>query len=251
MGFTTELAERKCIDEILELRNTSIQKFKEALEILESIETRCKSLGDYIYPFSSTEIRNLEIFRKELDKRLWEHCFDKLGVFTLMDSRNIEILRKELKEQTPEFTEENIYATTEKMYENRTEYFCRSIILTFRGLSKDHKTNTNEKFKIPDKCIIKRFVECRYDKGLRINYYNKNRFSDIDRAFKVLDKKPFEQRKAVCEANDKLYNSDTYENDYLVLKGYHNGNAHIKFKRIDLLDKMNQIIAEHYGNSLK
>ena len=88
-------------------------------------------------------------------------------------------------------------------------------------------------------------------KSLKLSYYRQDKLSDIHRTFCVLDNEEFQQRQAICEAEKAFRAGDTYENKYFIMKGHKNGNAHIKFKRIDLLDKANQLIAEYYGNSLK
>jgi hypothetical protein len=35
-----------------------------------------------------------------------------------------------------------------------------------------------------------------------------------------------------------------------VVRLYRNGNGHVGFKRLDLIDSMNRIIARHYPNAL-
>lgn len=48
------------------------------------------------------------------------------------------------------------------------------------------------------------------------------------------------------------YQAQTYafETDYLRVKWFKNGNAHIEFRRMDLVEQMNRIIARHYPNVL-
>ena len=202
---------------------------------------------------SGLRLLDIEGFTTELDKRLWNHCFDKLGVFTVMNSKNIEKIRKEIEQKPPLLTQEIVESTINRLYEDRKKYFVEGIIDTFQRLSSDHKTNTNEKFKIPDKCVIKYMLEPSWSQSnhLRINYSNENRLEDIQRTFCVLDKKEFQQRQTVCEINAKLKEGNVYENEYFHLQGYKNGNIHIAFKRIDLLDAANQLIADYYGNVLK
>jgi hypothetical protein len=40
------------------------------------------------------------------------------------------------------------------------------------------------------------------------------------------------------------------ENDYLAIRTFKNGNGHVMFKRPDLVDAMNRIIAKHYPGAL-
>lgn len=86
---------------------------------------------------------------------------------------------------------------------------------------------------------------------MSIKYHSENRLSDIHRIFCILDKKNFEPRQVICEVNETLKKTQVFENEYFELKAYKNGNAHLRFKRIDLLDQANQLIADYYGNTLK
>jgi len=40
------------------------------------------------------------------------------------------------------------------------------------------------------------------------------------------------------------------ENDYFHLRWFKNGNGHLTFKRADLVEQMNRILAKHYPNAL-
>lgn len=40
------------------------------------------------------------------------------------------------------------------------------------------------------------------------------------------------------------------EDEYLRVKSFRNGNGHVTFKRPDLVDRMNLIIAKHYPGAL-
>jgi hypothetical protein len=42
----------------------------------------------------------------------------------------------------------------------------------------------------------------------------------------------------------------TAENEYLQIRVFKNRNGHITFKRPDLVDQMNKILAKHYPNAL-
>jgi len=245
-----ELVQRRKIEEIINIRNESIRIYQMALDNLAAIRIGLDTLGECLSPVTA-RLDDVKEFAKRLDEGLWLHCMDKLGIFTVMDSGNVEKFKKEIHEKTPEFTIENIEASTKNLYEHRKDFFVEGIINTFRNLSADYKTNSNDKFKIPDKCIMRYMIDPGWSYGFHISYRSENRLSDIQRTFCVLDKKEFVQRQAVCEANEKLKNKEPYENEYFELKGHKNGNAHIKFKRIDLLDKANQLIADYYGNTLK
>jgi hypothetical protein len=45
---------------------------------------------------------------------------------------------------------------------------------------------------------------------------------------------------------DKQRSSAVFEDDYVSIRYFQKGSAHITFKRPDLIEKMNDIIARHY-----
>ena len=50
-------------------------------------------------------------------------------------------------------------------------------------------------------------------------------------------------------ACDKTTDPDA-ASDYISVRSFRNGNGHATFKRPDLVDRMNQIIAKHYPGAL-
>ncbi len=50
--------------------------------------------------------------------------------------------------------------------------------------------------------------------------------------------------------NAAFTNTDPFEDDYCRARAFKNGNLHLEFKRPDLLDKLNEQIADHYANTL-
>jgi hypothetical protein len=83
-----------------------------------------------------------------------------------------------------------------------------------------------------------------------------DRLDDLMRVFHVLDGKPeadyrqgcYVQLGAAFRAQSEWPKS--YQNDYFELRLFRNGNGHLCFKRLELVDAMNAIIARHYPNAL-
>ena len=78
--------------------------------------------------------------------------------------------------------------------------------------------------------------------------------NDLQRVFCFLDNRVDEYkpdikpiRNAIDEAARK---GEEYKDEYFNIKLFKNGNAHIKFNRLDLLDKVNELIADYYGATL-
>lgn len=76
-----------------------------------------------------------------------------------------------------------------------------------------------------------------------------HQLDDIDRVFKTLDKKRFQPRQLESGLNAAFKDRQVFEDDYYRAKGFRNGNLHLEFKRDDLLERVNELIAEHYGEN--
>lgn len=220
--------------------------------VVNMIAESKKRLGDYIYP-NSYEIRNWkEDFTKELDTNLWRYAFRKTGLERYMDAKAKQDFERSLESKVPEFTVENIRSIVFYAAQDADTMFARGIVNTFHRLSDDHKTNTNKRFTVNPKAIIKHVFGSNFCGGLSVNRYSIDMLSDIDRVVKVLDGQKFEAHELECKINDCYKQTQTtiYEDDYYRIKGHKNGNAHIEFKRQDILDKINLIIAKYYGDNI-
>ena len=73
-------------------------------------------------------------------------------------------------------------------------------------------------------------------------------WNDVDRVFKTLDGKKYVERSLSCAMNTAFQDGGYYEDEYFAAKAYKNGNLHLRFKRADLVEKVNLIIAKRYGS---
>ena len=130
------------------------------------------------------------------------------------------------------------------MFEARGDMFDRGVVTCFRKLSWDYKTNEPCKF---GKKIIMRLFQWNHAISDRCDSLD-----DLVRVFHCLDSKPEPDhrqgigRQLHGEANRLM----RLETDYLVIRWFANGNGHITFTRLDLIEKLNQIIAKHHPNAL-
>lgn len=80
-----------------------------------------------------------------------------------------------------------------------------------------------------------------------------DRLDDLLRVFHVLDGKPeADHRQGVYYMASEAHRQghSFAENGYLAMKWYKKGSAHITFKRLDLVEQLNRILAKHYPNAL-
>jgi hypothetical protein len=210
----------------------------------------------------------LTVARRLLDADIWAYIIERTELETLMDKKAKDDLRKqmeyvpqrtrngevingdEIAKGLPPVTVETVEATLRHFAGEADSIWRRGIATAFSNLDKRFKSHDG--FKIGSRMIL---TYCFSEwGGLAYGGHHRDTLLDIERAFLVLDGKP--PRAAyggICglvEANKQRPSSDCpaeWEGDYFRLVGYMNGNGHLWFTRKDLVQKVNQILAEHYG----
>ncbi len=182
-----------------------------------------------------------------IDAEGWNYLLQESGLRTLMDATARETWAKQIAEgEVPELTAANIEATFGQLYEARGDMFERGVLQCFRRLSWDYKTN--QPFKFGKRVIVTGLMTGGYA-GSRAT----NELDDLMRVFHVLDGQPEADHRngmhALISAARHERRRDA-ENAYLHLRWFKNGNGHATFKRPDLVDKLNLILAKHSPTAL-
>lgn len=186
--------------------------------------------------------------RLGIDAAAWQYLMHESGLRSLMDASAREKWDKAISEgDIPELTKPNILSTFTMLHDSRGEMFERGVIACFKGLTWCYKTNLPQKF---GKRIVVTYLNSSYSR-------KHDAIDDLLRVMHVLDGKPEPDHRGGFRSMLVAANLDGYvmkagqcENEYLSVRTFKNGNGHITFKRLDLIDKMNLIIAKHYPGAL-
>ncbi|EER6664260.1 DUF4942 domain-containing protein [Escherichia coli] len=189
-----------------------------------------------------------------LDRSIWRDLMQRSGMLALMDAEARDEWYGSLEgEDIPAICEENILSTFKQLHLNKGEVFERGVINVFKGLSWDFKTNSPCKF--GTKIIVSRLV--KYDRwGFGLNCgWQRDRLADLERMLMLLDGKPVPDNRAdvTRRLGDHIHtnrHSNRYEDEMFTIKYFQKGTAHITFRRPELVDKLNDIIARHYPGAL-
>ncbi|MFE8664006.1 DUF4942 domain-containing protein [Serratia nevei] len=255
------------IERIITGRNAALAQIEALIHQLDTISTLTNSIGGgtakdwgmrpghrYDCWFTEKPGTAMKAITRNIDRDIWRDLMLKSGMLSLMDAQARDEWHKNLEGgDLPEISEENILATFEQLHYSKDEIFERGVINVFKGLSWDYKTNSPCSF--GKKIIINNQVTYnRWVFSLNWGWY-RDQLTDLERMLFLLDGKPIpDNRGDICtrvmaHIRDNSA-KDVYEDEFFSIRYFQKGTAHLTFKRLELVEKMNDIIAKHYPGML-
>ncbi len=254
------------IERIVTGRNTAIAQIEALIQQLEDISALTASIGggranewaerQYRYDcwLMDKPETAIKAITRNIDRSIWKDLMQRSGMLALMDAQARDEWYNSLeKDDIPSVSEENILSTFKQLHHSKGEVFERGVINVFKGLSWDYKSNNPCKF--GKKIIVNGLV--KHDRwGFGLNWgWQRDRLADLERMLMILDGKPVPDNRAdvTRRLGDHIHenrHSNRYEDEMFAIKYFQKGTAHISFKRPELVDKLNDIIAKHYPGML-
>lgn len=196
----------------------------------------------------------LPAITRNMDRSLWRDLMLKSGMLSLMDAQTRTQWQQNLEDgDLPAISEANIFSTFEQVHQSKDDVFERGIINVFKGLSWDYKTNSPCLF--GKKIIINNMVmHNRWGFSLAWGF-RRDQLVNLERMAFLLDGKAIPDNRGdistrlVEHIRDNLA-KDVYDDGYFSVRYYQKGTAHLTFKRAELVEMMNDIIAKHYPGML-
>lgn len=196
----------------------------------------------------------MPVITRNIDRSIWRDLMLKSGMLTLMDAEARSQWAKNLEEgDLPAISEANILSTFEQLHHNKQEVFERGIINVFKGLSWDYKTNNPCYF--GKKIIVNNLV--KHDRwGFSLNWgCRRDQLADLERMLCLMDGKPIPDNRHDVSVRFMDFVRDNphqqvFEDELFTIRYFQKGSGHITFKRLDLVEKMNDIVAKHFPGML-
>lgn len=196
----------------------------------------------------------LPVITRNIDRSIWRDLMLKSGMLTLMDAEARSQWTKDLEDgELPAISEANILSTFEQLHHNKQDVFERGIINVFKGLSWDYKTNN-------PCCFGKRIIVnglVKHDKwGYSLNWgWRRDQLADLERMLYLLDGKTIPDNRHDVSIRFMDFVRDNphqqvFEDDMFTVRYFQKGSGHITFKHLDLVEKMNGIVAKHFPGML-
>ena len=261
-----EIVPSVSIDNLLNQRATVLRLFRQAVDALTeahatavaahigfpdiSLSKDYRGNGTRITGEFSRQADVFALFQAVVDAGAWRYLMDESGMKSLMSATKRDEFDQQLRGETiPELTREAIHDTFGALHAARGDMFDQGVIECFKHLSWRYKTNLPQKF---GKRIIVTYL-CSYGSP---NHSTTSQLDDLMRVFHVIDGKPEADHRHGCYAlvsaamREQQEWPKNAENDYIAVRLFRNENGHVTFKRPDLIDKLNRIIAKHFPNAL-
>ncbi|MGQ3903267.1 DUF4942 domain-containing protein [Mixta calida] len=263
----SELICSTSIERIVTGRDTALKQIEQLIQQLDAISLLTSEIGGgtaqdwamksgHRYDSWLTEKADkaMPAVTRNIDCSIWRDLMLKSGMMALMDAQARDQWHKNLEEgDLPAISEANILSTFEQLHLNKMDVFERGIINVFKGLSWDYKTNSPCNF--GKKIIVNNLVtHSRW--GFSLNWgWRRDQLADLERMLFLLDGKPIPDNRGdvttrLMEHIRDNPSKDVYEDDFFSIRYFQKGTAHITFKRCDLTEKMNDIVAKHYPGML-
>lgn len=256
----SELINSVRFEAVLQARDAIAERISKAHALLQeaqSIASR-NSLGKVCFRDDWSPME-MKVFLSEggdgraislMDQSAWALLLDRSNVMDLMSARRKQEWRRAMaKGEAPPFTLEAIVGTFRSLYESRTETFEISVLECFQSLHPRYATNGLTGF---GKRVVLSHVTDVYAGGMP-GRSTCDQVDDLLRFMHLMDGQPIPHTQkvrgailaSICNGSARVY-----EDEYIQLRWFRNGNGHLTFKRPDLVDRMNEMIAKHRPNTL-
>lgn len=192
--------------------------------------------------------------KQNIDAQAWDALMRHSGMLALMDTERRKAWQNSIEaKEVPPLDVKTIMETFKALADVKHEILVDGVVGLFRGLSWDHKTNLPHMFS--EKLIIKGLS---HDFG-GWDFEKCNLLNDLMRVCRVFDGLPeLQEDQLMLGELSKHYGYNSkdavdvlnYANDYFELKVFKNGNCHLLFKNLGIVDKLNCLLHTRYPNAL-
>jgi len=255
------------IDRIIAQRNGGIALFMEGMAQIHAAAKQLAEAAnkDYLCGFSDVVKLALDWLGKPekygdavaklIDRKVWDRLLSDTGMYTLMSSKQRDEWDRQLNSKDcPEVTFDTVLATFKQLNADKAATFEQGVIDVFRSLSWDYKSNSP--CRLGKKIIVERFLNTWRNGHSSFTWEGQQLLDDLARPFYLLDGKNVPDFRAgegqkyadFFRTGNKI--SELCDLEYFTVKGFAKGTGHIVFKRPDLVNEINDIVARQFPGML-
>jgi len=208
----------------------------------------------------SIDNAHVTTIKRKIHRQVWRAILDKMDVWKVLSLKRADELRDRLeKGELPPVTEEEIFTMFEAMSQNAPDFAKEFALEVYEWLTPGNKSNSrweaeyvtnkrNARDELGKKVILGWMIENQSawsSQPFSTNYRNHDKLAALDRLFCLLDGKPAPEvntyQSPLVAAINTVDSGGYGETEYFKFRACQNGNLHIEFKRLDLVQKLNEI----------
>lgn len=236
---------RKTLADYEQSVKRGIQHIKNAFHCHDLAEKELETVGKHIYPseFKYGRLR-LDAAIDHVNRQAWRRLMSVTGLSKTFDSKAMDEFDKAL-EKSPviEFTAANAKATIERLAGDQDLMFSRGLVGLFKSLSGNYRSNSA--FKVNKRSVIKNVICSRWG-GMQ--HGASDACNDLSRVVCALTGQDYQPFKMWGEWESCYKKGADYKDNYISVKFFQNGNGHLYIHDAGLLNRINGVIAEWFGD---
>lgn len=183
---------------------------------------------------------------------------ERMAIQPMLSDRKWKELQDQLergkREDLPSITEQSLAAMAEGIAQNLGSYFIEAVREVYDFL-RPHPSwrgeyKTNNKWELGRKVIVRGIERSYGTRPFRVAYGYQQNITAIDNVFHYLDGRPRPEGTLYGPLTDAILQSadGVGETGYFKFRCFQNGNLHLGFKRLDLVQRLNEVAG---GDKLK
>lgn len=202
-------------------------------------------------------------FLKQLSEQGWRSIMVRTRIMDLMTAsvrKDFEAMQD--SQAAMAFTEENIHALFNLLFENQHKILQRSVEESFDLMTRYHKVNrvhaegwvSNDAFKVNRKVVLPGMVRLGYVSGLNVCDYGRTNLNDIDRGVAMVRGRKLTQVVSIVQALGKRFDgmklhggaipNNTCESEYFHIRFFMKGTIHLTFLDEQVWEQFNIAAAQ-------
>lgn len=256
----TELVKRKTLAAMVQAYNDSVADIREGYRLLDQAKERLVSAFDdgngYCFDTNPRSIDHCYGGNTWTDRVLnkikcaaWRKLMGKMNLKKYLSSKRARELDAQLEKpsELPVIDTDTIIGMIENASSNLDDYIVEAVVEVFdmlrprRGWD-DYKTN--DVFQVGPKVILTAFYPNQWGNKPHIDHGREQDFRNLDNVFHLLDGKgPVSSHYGPlvdATRGAEVEFGEWHKTVYFEFKIFKNGNIHIKFRRLDLVEELNR-----------
>jgi hypothetical protein len=185
----------------------------------------------------------------ELRRDVWATLIERMQLRRAMSIEAWAKLEKQIKEdEPPEISIENVESMVAQFRDDAPVMLKAAVDEVFHFLRPPGSAfKTNTEFELGERVVLSGYVSLGYGRCWDVNHYRSQNLIALENVFRMLDGKVTREEGSyygdLHSAIEKIPNGEKCrgKTDYFEFVGYRNHNLHLRFVRLDLVAKLNQI----------